>query len=94
MHKPAREGAGMIDANKIFDVVDKGNLNKEYAEWSWTGTYQEYLNMLAERPEIARTAFQRVYDMVASYGSRSSVLGAFQPAMVDSRPSPKSFPRG
>ncbi len=57
-----------MDAGKIFNVISKNELNHRYQELHWTGTMKQYLDMVLERPVIARTAFQRLYDMIASYG--------------------------
>ncbi|MCB0063126.1 MAG: hypothetical protein KDE19_13470, partial [Caldilineaceae bacterium] len=34
----------------------------------WEGSLAEYLAMVQENPRIARTAYQRLYDMIMSYG--------------------------
>lgn len=34
----------------------------------WEGTFAEYLDIVREQPDVARSAFQRLYDMVLSYG--------------------------
>ena len=60
-----------MDAKKILEIVNKGNFDKQYQELNWTGTFTNYIEMVVESPEIARTAFQRLYDMVASYGSKT-----------------------
>ncbi len=39
-----------------------------FAELSWQGTFDEYLAIVRQTPAVTRTAFQRVYDMVLSYG--------------------------
>jgi serine protein kinase len=58
-----------MDASKIFDLISKdGSLKTQHEELHWKGSYKDYMTMLIEHPEIARTAFQRLYDMVASYG--------------------------
>ena len=57
-----------MDAKAILDVIGKGDLSKKYQELNWTGSFADYLNMVVEQPQIARTAFQRVADMVESYG--------------------------
>jgi serine protein kinase len=58
----------MMDSGKIFEVLSKSSLVKQHEELHWTGTFGQYLDMVIERPEVARTAFQRLYDMIASYG--------------------------
>jgi serine protein kinase len=34
----------------------------------WEGTFEDYLEIVREDPRVARTAFQRLYDMIVSYG--------------------------
>ena len=59
-----------MNAKEIISTVKGGGFEKQYAELHWVGSFEEYLNMVLEHPQIARTAFQRMYDMIASYGSR------------------------
>ncbi|MEL6186036.1 MAG: serine protein kinase [Myxococcota bacterium] len=40
----------------------------EYKELHWEGSFDEYLDIVRNQPNVARTAFQRVYDMIESYG--------------------------
>ncbi len=58
-----------MDASKLFNVINDKRANEQFKEQHWAGSFEEYLSMVIERPAIARTAFQRVYDMIASYGS-------------------------
>jgi serine protein kinase len=46
---------------------------REYNELNWTGTFEDYLGIVRESPRVCRTAFQRVYDMVLSYGQEEYV---------------------
>jgi serine protein kinase len=39
-----------------------------FAELSWQGTFEQYLAIVRQNPAVTRTAFQRVYDMILSYG--------------------------
>lgn len=41
---------------------------KQYQEEHWSGSFQDYLNMVQANPLLIRTAHQRVFDMVLSYG--------------------------
>ncbi|MFN3241301.1 MAG: PrkA family serine protein kinase [Planctomycetota bacterium] len=41
---------------------------KQYQDEHWEGSFQDYLGLVAANPRILRTAHQRVYDMVMSYG--------------------------
>ncbi len=54
-----------------FDIKNfiQGNQNiDEYKEFNWTGTFQDYVDIVTKKPYVARNAFQRVYDMLVSYG--------------------------
>ena len=41
---------------------------KQYQELHWTGTFEDYLSIVKENPLVTRTAWQRLYDMIMSYG--------------------------
>lgn len=62
-----------MNADKIFDVIKKSEFKKEHEELNWTGTFRQYLDMVSENPMIARSAFQRTYDMIESYGYETYV---------------------
>ena len=40
-----------------------------YEAEHWEGTFGDYLKLVEENPDVCRTAYQRVYDMILSYGS-------------------------
>jgi len=40
-----------------------------FKELLWEGTFADYLDMVREDPRIARNAYQRLYDLVESYGT-------------------------
>ncbi|NRA43687.1 MAG: serine protein kinase [Oligoflexales bacterium] len=62
-----------MNAEKLIDIVTKEGLREKHEELHWTGSFSEYLDMVVEKPEIARTAFQRLYDMISSYGYETYV---------------------
>src|SRR3954469_8600345 len=41
---------------------------KTYAELNWEGSFEEYLSLVQQNPQVTRTAFQRIYDMILSHG--------------------------
>ncbi len=45
----------------------------QYRDLHWEGSFEEYLDKVRERPEITRNAFQRLYDMVVSYGEEEYI---------------------
>ena len=45
----------------------------KYRDLHWEGTFEEYLDLVRQRPEVTRNAFQRLYDMVVSYGEEEYI---------------------
>ena len=43
--------------------------SQSYQALTWEGTFADYLDIVRENPHVAGTAYQRVYDMILSYGS-------------------------
>jgi serine protein kinase len=37
----------------------------------WEGTFQEYVEIVKENPKVIRNAFQRLYDMILSHGTKT-----------------------
>ncbi|MCH8873000.1 serine protein kinase [candidate division KSB1 bacterium] len=55
--------------NKIVSLI-KGMQNvEEFKELTWEGSFSDYLSIVQKNPKITRTAFQRLYDMLISYGT-------------------------
>ena len=54
----------------IASVESIGKLQniEEYRNLNWEGSFDEYLDIVKKRPGVTRSAFQRVYDMILSYG--------------------------
>ncbi len=44
-----------------------------YRELHWEGSFEEYLNIVREKPSVTRNAYQRLYDMVISYGTEEYI---------------------
>jgi serine protein kinase len=40
-----------------------------YRELHWEGSFEEYMRIVRERPEVTRNAYQRMYDMIIRYGT-------------------------
>src|SRR5436305_14912090 len=41
----------------------------DYRKKHWEGTFEEYLDIVREHPEVTRSAYQRLYDMIMSHGT-------------------------
>ncbi|MBN1114932.1 MAG: serine protein kinase [Oligoflexia bacterium] len=48
-------------------IAGHQNLN-EYKEFNWQGSFQDYIDIVTKKPQVTRSAFQRIYDMILSYG--------------------------
>jgi serine protein kinase len=53
---------------EIQALIDKYTRDSTFQELHWEGTIAEYLEKVTQSPEILRNAFQRIYDMIISYG--------------------------
>jgi serine protein kinase len=42
---------------------------EEYRDLNWTGSFPDYLALVRDRPEIVRSAYQRLFDMILSHGT-------------------------
>jgi serine protein kinase len=58
-------------SNALISLIDKKIDVTNFREQHWEGTLWDYLEIVHENPAVSRNAFQRVYDMVLSYGSES-----------------------
>ena len=59
-----REMLSRIAALQNYDV---------YKELNWTGSFEDYLTLVRDNPKACRSAYQRVYDMVLSYGQEEYI---------------------
>src|SRR5580704_11339640 len=57
--------------NPLVSIIDRKLVVSNFREQHWEGTFWEYLDLVHETPTVARNAFQRVYDMILTYGSES-----------------------
>ena len=53
----------------IHGLISHYQAAEKFKDLSWKGSFGDYINIVREHPEITRTAFQRVYDMVSTYGA-------------------------
>jgi serine protein kinase len=61
-------------SNFISGIIEKQN-KEQYQQEHWEGSFSEYLEKVLANPNIARSSFQRLYDMVVSYGSETYTDG-------------------
>ena len=46
---------------------------KRYEDLHWSGTFEEYLELVRGNPRVTRTAHERVYDLIMSHGTEEYV---------------------
>jgi serine protein kinase len=55
-------------ANPLVSIIDRKLDVSSFREQHWEGPFWDYLDIVVDNPSVARNAFQRVYDMILSYG--------------------------
>src|SRR3954453_20098013 len=45
----------------------------DYRKKHWEGSFDEYLDIVREHPEVTRSAYQRLYDMIMSHGTEEAL---------------------
>ncbi len=63
----------MGDAHNLVQFIRDAHDPQRYREFHWVGTFEEYLDLFLKNPKIARNAYQRVFDMIQSYGVEEHV---------------------
>jgi serine protein kinase len=59
----------MSKGQQLLSLIEKNIDVAGYRDLNWTGTFQQYLDIIAEEPRVCRNAFQRLYEMILSHGS-------------------------
>ncbi len=60
----------MASTTQILDKIQKKYFDKEFRSLTWTGTFEDYLQLVQKNPKVLRTAYQRLYDMILSFGTQ------------------------
>src|SRR5436190_11899203 len=58
----------MSTGKAILNAIRQELNLSEYRKKHWEGSFDQYLDIVAEHPEVTRTAYQRLYDMILSHG--------------------------
>ena len=59
----------MSSATDLISLIAERQDVSDYQKLHWNGTFAEYLDLVRAIPLVARTAHQRVYDMIFSFGT-------------------------
>lgn len=60
-------GEGVNERDSLSRLVDRDS----YRRLHWEGTFDHYLDIVAENPGVTRNAHQRLYDLIMSHGRKS-----------------------
>jgi len=64
----------MVSKSELVDVIRSASNPEEFRELHWKGTFGQYLDMVISNPDVIRTAHQRLYDMILSFGTREATV--------------------
>src|SRR2546428_6116697 len=64
-----------MDGKLLIELLGQQQDSATYQREHWEGTLTEYLDVVRAHPEATRSAFQRVYDMILSYGTEEIYSG-------------------
>jgi serine protein kinase len=59
--------------SSLLQLVSEMQDRKKFQELNWAGTFSEYLDTVGQNPKVTRNAFQRIYDMIMSYGAEEFI---------------------
>ena len=59
----------LTDGASLLNLLDEMQNKKRFQELNWSGTFNDYLDVVTNNPRITRNSFQRLYDMIMSYGT-------------------------
>jgi serine protein kinase len=63
-----------MSSNTNFkELIQSLQKDSHLKDLTWTGSFNDYLNMVRENPKITRNAFQRIFDMVIEKGQTEYV---------------------
>ncbi len=53
----------------IFRFVEDNYSKKDFSHLNWEGSFQDYVDLVFKNPHICRNSFQRIHDMIMSFGT-------------------------
>lgn len=60
----------MGEGRALLEQIAKRQNPELFQQEHWKGSFEEYLEIVRRHPRVTRTAYQRLYDMVLSYGTQ------------------------
>src|SRR5213594_4196999 len=62
-----------VESVSILSAIANLQSAQEYQELHWEGSLEDYLKLIQDSPRVTRNAFQRIYDIIFSYGIEEHV---------------------
>ncbi|MBL0927594.1 MAG: serine protein kinase [Phycisphaerales bacterium] len=64
----AGAGAAPPSREQLLGLIEAAVDRRRFHEQHWEGSFEDYLGIVCANPMVCRNAFQRLYDMVLSFG--------------------------
>jgi serine protein kinase len=65
----SNQETSLKNAQSILEGIRSQLDLTDFKKLHWEGSFQEYLEMVLQQPNVCRTAYQRLYDMIMSHGT-------------------------
>jgi len=62
-----------LSGTSLLSMIDEMQDQRRFQELNWTGSVEQYLDIVSREPRVTRNAFQRVYDMIIAYGTEEFI---------------------
>lgn len=59
----------MLQTQDLVSLISESDDIKNFKDLTWSGSFQDYLGLFSKNPLVARSSYQRLYDLILSYGS-------------------------
>ncbi len=63
----------MATGRELLQLISQKHSPEAFRQEHWVGTFSDYLDISCQHPGVNRTAYQRLYDMVISYGEEEYI---------------------
>jgi serine protein kinase len=64
----------MVTGTDLIAMIASRQNLADYQKKHWHGSFAEYLDIVRANSQVTRTAYQRLYDMILSYGTEEIVV--------------------